>query len=148
MPGISPPRFRLHPHQDHQPLWNETVCHPTKYSCRIILRDARPRLPFLDGRVAVLQDRRRNQYRRMWGKLNRDFEIPQDKVSPLRVIVLSEAGNCTPAPRKILVILVRERTSGRPKIETQRAERRVEEGASELGIPNLQSGQDVFAKGR
>jgi len=59
----------------------------------------------------------------MWGKLDRYFEIPQDKVSAPLEVVAAEARNRTPPPGKVLVVLVRERADVRPKVESQRAER-------------------------
>jgi len=55
----------------HRPsiLQRVVICHPTKQSLRVVLRNARSPLPRLDGCVAVGEDCRWNEY----GGVGREF---------------------------------------------------------------------------
>lgn len=54
MPWRSPPRLWLNIALHRQPLWDKTVRHPSKYTCRIVLGDSASPFTWLHSSVAVL----------------------------------------------------------------------------------------------
>lgn len=100
-----------------------------------------------DGRVAVSQDGGGDEYCRAWRKLDRQTQVPKNKVTAFGMVVRAQAGHCTPPPAQVHHVLVRLCVGVRTDVERDCCKRVVLIGVLEPGNGILGICQGVDREG-
>ena len=131
MPWLQPPRQGRNSQQLRLSFRHEIVRDPPEEACGVVLRYGHPRFRWSYARVAVFDDGRGDEDRRVGGEFDGDPQVPQNDVPTLFVVVGSEACYGAPSPAQVLVVLVRDGAYLGSEVERHRSKRAVFEWALE-----------------